>query len=308
MALLRFKPIPKQTVWGGNTCRDYYHYDWMPDGVGQAWAFADQGEQSNVCVSGEYEGKTLGELWREHSELFGDTNRQFPVIISLLCPVDDLSIQVHPDTEHAKPLGFESGKNEAWYFLEAAEGSELVWGHNATDEADLRNYIAEGRWADLIDHLPIEKDDFVYLPAGLLHACCKNVIAYEIQQATDVTYRFYDYDRVQADGSLRELHLEQAIDCLSYDKSLMVNQAKPWTEDLGNMKRTHLISNDSFTVEKIEVTGPCTLPGEEYKLVTVGRGSGTANGEDIAVGDQILLPKGEPLELDGNVTLLTTTA
>ena len=155
MALLRFKPIPKQTVWGGNTCRDYYHYDWMPDGVGQAWAFADQGEQSNVCVSGEYEGKTLGELWREHSELFGDTNRQFPVIISLLCPVDDLSIQVHPDTEHAKPLGFAAGKNEAWYFLEAAEGSELVYGHNATDEADLRNYIAEGRWADLIDHLPI---------------------------------------------------------------------------------------------------------------------------------------------------------
>ena len=281
MALLRFKPIPKKTVWGGTTVRDYWHYDWMPDGVGQAWAFADQGDESNVCVSGEFEGKTLGELWREHSELFGDTDRVFPVIVSLLGPEDDLSIQVHPDDEHAKPLGFPYGKNEAWYFLEAEPDAAIVFGHNATDEED---------------------------PSGLLHACCKGTVVYEIQQSTNVTYRFYDYDRVQADGSLRELHLEPAIETLHYDKSEMVNSAKPVMVELDGMTRTTLVSNDSFTIEKLEVTGPAEVPAGPYELVTVARGAGRANGEDITVGDQFLLPRGESLSLDGNVTLFMTTA
>lgn len=308
MALLRFKPIPKKTVWGGTAIRDYWHYDWMPDGVGMAWAFADQGEDTNICVSGEYEGKTIGELWREHSELFGDTDRVFPVIVSMLGPEDELSIQVHPDDEHAIPLGYPYGKNEAWYFLEADPDSAIVFGHNATDEADLRNYIKEGRWADLIDHLSVKRDDFVYIPAGLLHACTKGTIVYEVQQATDVTYRFYDYDRVQDDGTLRELHLEQAIATLHYDKSEMVNTAKPETVELPGMKRTMLISNDSFTIEKLVVTGPAELPAGPYELVTVARGAGKANGEDIAVGDHFLLPRGEALSLDGNVTLFMTTA
>lgn len=308
MALLRFKPIPKKTVWGGTTVRDYWHYDWMPDGVGQAWAFAVQGDESNVCVSGEYEGKTLGELWSEHPELFGDTDRIFPVIVSLLGPEDDLSIQVHPDTEHAVPLGFPYGKNECWYFLEAEPDAAIVFGHNATDEKDLRGYIDEGRWDDLIGHLPVKRDDFVYIPAGLLHACCKGTVVYEIQQSTNVTYRFYDYDRVQADGSLRELHLEPAIETLHYDKSEMVNSAKPTTVELPGMKRTTLVSNDSFTVEKLEVTGPAELEAGPYELVTVARGAGRANGEDITVGDQFLLPRGESLSLDGDVTLFMTTA
>ena len=308
MALLRFKPIPKQTVWGGTTVRDYWHYDWMPDGVGQAWAFADQGEDSNLCVSGEFEGKTLGELWREQSELFGDTDRLFPVIVSMLGPEDELSIQVHPDDEHAKVLGYPYGKNECWYFLEADPDVAIVFGHNASDEDELRGYIKEGRWDELIGHLPVKRDDFVYIPAGLLHACCKGSVVYEVQQSTNITYRFYDYDRVQADGSLRELHLEQAIETLHYDKSEMVNTAKPISHELPGMVRTVLVSNDSFTVEKLEVSGLAELAAGPYELVTVARGSGKANGEAIAVGDHFLLPLGESLSLDGEMTLFMTTA
>ena len=154
----------------------------------------------------------------------------------------------------------------------------------------------------------MKRDDFVYVPAGLLHACCKGTVVYEIQQSTNVTYRFYDYDRVQPDGSLRELHLEPAIETLHYDKSEMVNSAKPTTVELPGMKRTTLVSNDSFTVEKLEVTGPAELEAGPYELVTVARGAGRANGEDITVGDQFLLPRGESLSLDGDVTLFMTTA
>ena len=308
MALLHFKPIPKQTVWGGNTVKDYYGYDWMPDGVGMAWAFSGQPGDTNECLTAPYAGKTLRELWEGNPELFGDTNREFPVIVSMLGPVQDLSIQVHPDTPHAVAAGYPYGKNECWYFLEAEPGARIVFGHNATDEADLRGHIADGRWDELIDHLDVAKDDFVYIPAGLLHACGKNVLVYEVQQSTDVTYRFYDYDRVGADGKKRELHLGQAIETLSYDRSQMVNTARPVAEELPGMVRTHLIDNDSFTVEKLEVSGEASLPAGAYQLVTVARGAGVVNGEPVQVGAQFLLPRGDALEMSGEMTLMTTTA
>lgn len=308
MALLRFKPIPKQTVWGGNTVRDYYGYDWMPDNVGMAWAFADQGEDSNICTSGEYEGETLGTIWKQHEELFGDTNRPFPLIVSLLGPVADLSIQIHPDTAHAQLEGYPYGKNECWYFLDAAPGSKIVFGHNAVDENDLRNYVEEKRWNELISHLDVKKDDFIYIPAGLLHACCKNTLVYEVQQSTNVTYRFYDFDRIDANGKKRELHLEKAISCVNYDKAAMTNTAHPVAEELPGMRRTHLISNESFTVEKLEVSGPSTLSAGPYQLITVARGSGFANGEKVTVGDHFLLPQDEVLSLDGDMMLFATTA
>lgn len=308
MALLHFKPIPRQIIWGGDVIKNYYGYDWMPDNVGQAWAFAAQPTESNECLTDPYKGLTLKDLWEKHSELFGDTDRLFPVIVSLLGPVKDLSIQVHPDTENARKAGFLYGKNECWYFLEAEPDSKIVFGHNAKNEEDLRKYIAEGRWDDLIDHLDVSKDDFVYIPSGLLHACCKGVCAYEVQQSTDVTYRFYDYDRVDAQGNKRELHLEKAIETLSYDKSAMVNIAHPVAEEIPGGIVTHLISNESFTVTKVEVDGQAKLPAGTYQLVTVARGSGVANGENVQVGSQFLLPRGEALELSGKLTLMMTTA
>lgn len=308
MGLLHFKPLPKQTIWGGDVVKNYYGYDWMPDNVGQAWAFAAQPNESNECLTDPYRGQTLKDLWEGHPELFGDTDRLFPVIVSLLGPVKDLSIQVHPDDEHARKAGYPYGKNECWYFLEADPGASIVFGHKAKDEEDLRHYIEDGRWNDLIDHLSVSKDDFVYIPAGILHACCKGVCVYEVQQSTDVTYRFYDFDRVDAHGNKRELHLEKAIETLSYDKSAMVNTANPVPEQIPDGTLTHLISNKSFTVAKLEVDGHAQLPAGAYQLVTVVRGSGTANGESVAVGSQFLLPRNESLDVTGTVTMMMTTA
>ena len=308
--LIFTKPIFHEKIWGGRRLDTVFGYD-IPDGaIGECWAISAHPAGDCVVEGDPYAGSTLSQLWDEHHELFGNARGdRFPLLIKILDADGDLSIQVHPGDEYARVHENGSlGKCECWYVLDCEPGATIIVGQKAKDRAEFAQLVEEGRWGDLVNEVPIHKGDFFQIDAGTLHAIKAGTLILETQQSSDVTYRVYDYDRVQADGTKRELHLEQAIDCLSYDKSLMVNQAKPWTEDLGNMKRTHLISNDSFTVEKIEATGPCTLPGEEYKLVTVGRGSGTANGEDIAVGDQILLPKGEPLELDGNVTLLTTTA
>ena len=309
MPALFFRPLPFSTVWGGTSIKEYYGYDWMPDDTGQAWAFSAQ-ERSNECLTAPYAGRTLAELWAAEPRLFGgDTARPFPVICSMLCPCDDLSIQVHPDDAHAAELGLPFGKDECWYFLDARPGASIVFGHNATSEADLRARIAAGQWEGLLRHLRVRTDDFVYLRSGTLHACGGGVIAYEVQRSADITYRFWDYGRVQADGTQRELHLEQAIATLSYDPARNVNAYAARVVAEGPWQLTYLHEGPEFTLAKLQVTdGAYELGGATYQLVSVVRGAGAVDGRPVAVGDHVLAPAGERLEVAGDLTCLMTTA
>ena len=220
MSILFFDPIPRPAIWGHTLVRDYFGYKQFPEGIGQSWSFSAQKDASTICLTEPFKGMTLRELWKNHQELFGHPNEEFPVIISLVAPEDDLSIQVHPDSQAAKKYGYALGKNEAWYFIKSEDNASIVYGHNAKDEKDLYNYINNEKWDELIKHLSVHTGDFVYLPAGILHALKKGSIVYEIQQSTDVTFRFYDYHRKDKYGNERELHLTQAIDCLSYDQEI----------------------------------------------------------------------------------------
>lgn len=307
MSVLFFKPIPRPAIWGHTLVKDYFGYDDFPEGIGQSWSFSAQEGASTVCLSDPYKGQTLLDLWKEHQELFGHPGENFPVIISLVAPEDDLSIQVHPDTEYARKIGFPSGKNEAWYFIEAKEGANIVYGHNAKDKEELENYVKEDKWDDLIRHLDVHPDDFVYLPAGLLHALKKGSIVYEIQQATDITYRFYDYHRKDEQGNERELHLTQAIDCLSYDPEKMKNHVDPVITTMEHGKQTVFISNDSFTVTRLEIDGANEYVCDNYQLATVVKGTGTVDGIKITVGDNFLIPVSTKIQLDGQMTVMMTT-
>ena len=175
MGILFFKPIPRPALWGHTLVKDYFGYQDFPDGIGQSWSFSAQEKDSTVCLTEPYQGMTLRNLWIHHQELFGNQEGEFPVIISLVGPEDDLSLQVHPDAKHAQKVGFSSGKNEAWYFIEANDDANIVYGHHAKDEKELRKYIQEDRWDELIKHLDVHPGDFVYLPAGLLHALKKGM-------------------------------------------------------------------------------------------------------------------------------------
>lgn len=307
MNILFFKPIPRPAIWGHTLVKDYFCYEEFPEGIGQSWSFSTQENDSNICVSEPFVGKTLLELWNQHQELFGHPHEEFPVIISLVGPEDDLSIQVHPDKEHAQKVGYHAGKNEAWYFIEAKEDTNIVYGHNAKDQQDLQKYIDEERWEDLIRHLDVRAGDFVYLPAGLLHALRKGSIVYEIQQATDITYRFYDYHRKDEQGNERELHLKEAIDCLSYNLEDMKNNVQPIVHSYEHYTETVFISNDSFTVTKLEISGTCEYRHGNYQLATVVKGNGCVNGIDVRVGDNFLIPTGEKIKCDGQMTIMMTT-
>ena len=117
MSILFFDPIPRPAIWGHTLVRDYFGYKQFPEGIGQSWSFSAQKDASTICLTEPFKGMTLRELWKNHQELFGHPNEEFPVIISLVAPEDDLSIQVHPDSQAAKKYGYALGKNEAWNSL-----------------------------------------------------------------------------------------------------------------------------------------------------------------------------------------------
>ena len=130
MSIYFFEPIPRYTIWGGTACNAYFHCeDRFQDGVGQIWAFSGQDGAglSTICATEPYTGRTLKDLWESEPALFGgDTDGPFPLIISLVAPEDDLSLQVHPDDIQAKKVGYPMGKNEAWYFIRCRDGASIV--------------------------------------------------------------------------------------------------------------------------------------------------------------------------------------
>lgn len=308
MSIYFFDPIPRYTIWGGTSCNENFGYtDKFDYGVGQVWAFSAQDQDSTVCMTAPYEGMTLKEMWETHEEIFGNNEGIFPLLISLVGPEDHLSIQIHPDTEHAKKLGFPTGKNEAWYFINTRENGNITYGCNAGSEEEVRRMIAEDRWEEIPKYLPVYPGKFVYVPAGLMHAVRAGNVVYEIQQATDVTYRFYDYKRKDQNGNERKLNLEEAIDCMKFEPGLDKNDIHPVVEQKDNLEITTFIRNESFTVTRLVITGDSLYSTKPYQLASVVLGKGTADGTPVKVGDNFLISAGSEVALTGNMTILMTT-
>lgn len=168
----------------------------------------------NVVSAGEYKGLSLGELWGKYPGIFGGMKqRDFPLLTKILDANNDLSIQVHPNDENAnnKVTGMQ-GKTECWYIIHCEEDSEIVLGQYANTKEELINMIENKQWDRLLKRVKIKPGDFFYVPPGTIHSLGKGVLVLETQQSSDSTYRVYDYDRVDSNGNLRELHLDKAID------------------------------------------------------------------------------------------------
>ncbi len=305
--LIFLSPIPRDAIWGGRLLKEYFHYEGYGNQVGQSWSFSAQEGASNYILNEKYRGKTLADLWKRHPELFESGFKEFPFIISLVAPVDDLSIQVHPDKEYARKKGFPMGKNEAWYFIRTEEDSSIVYGHGAENETELRKYIDKEEWNSLICLKPVRTEDFVYIPAGTLHALKKGNIVYEVQQAADITYRFYDYGRTDQNGNRRILHLEDAIACISYEKPAGNEESRVIYENK-NCRLTRYHNDENFCITKIEINGFSKIIFEKYQLATVIRGNGIVEGMQVSIGKSFLIPAGYgEVSLDGDMDLILTS-
>ena len=229
------------------------------------------------------------------------------MIISLVAPEDDLSLQIHPNDRIAAALGYPSGKNEAWYFLRTEEGSSIVYGQSTRNEEEMRNMIRQDRWEELMCLMPVREGDFVYLPAGIVHALKKGNIVYEIQQATDITYRFYDYHRKDSAGRERPLQVEEAIACVDYGLDRSSAHPEAVTETLPGCEITTFIRNESFCVRRFEADGSAELHSDGYRLMTCVRGKGRADGIPFHIGESFLVPSNSTVRLEGAFTLMCTS-
>lgn len=310
--LMFFKIIPRHAIWGGTKITDYFGYP-APDKTGQIWAFSAQNDGTTICQNGEFKGMGLKDIWDSHPELFASKSADFPYIISLVAPVDNLSVQVHPTDKVARSLGYPHGKHEAWVLLDSEPNTSLVYG-SKLPIPDLVQHIKDRSFDGVFGTLPTTKGDFFFIPSGTIHGLGKGNIAYEIQQSTDLTFRIYDYDRREANGEPRELNVKEAVASLEDadpKQNTTTQFVRPTPNDLvknENVLVHEYISNDAFTITKIEVKGKATLHKTGYWLTTVSVGKGSINGTNIKFADNFIVPATtEEVQLEGNFTLMITS-
>ncbi|MBR2958971.1 MAG: class I mannose-6-phosphate isomerase [Bacteroidales bacterium] len=220
---LKFQPLYKNVIWGGNRLRDYgFNYDPLPN-CGELWALSSVEGHESVIANGFLADNTLNEAIEIYmGDLVGDKvfNRygtEFPLLIKIIDAAQDLSIQVHPDDELAQQRGMSRGKTEMWYVMLADPGSRLVSGFRRDTSADeYTAALAAGHLMDLLHSEQPQPGDVFFIPAGRVHALGKGLMVAEVQQTSDCTYRIYDYDRTDKDGKKRQLHTAEAMDAIDF--------------------------------------------------------------------------------------------
>jgi mannose-6-phosphate isomerase len=220
---LKFLPLYKNVIWGGNKLKDYgFDYAPLPN-CGELWALSSVEGRESVIANGFLAENTLNEAIEVYmGDLVGEKvyeqfGTEFPLLFKVIDAARDLSIQVHPDDELAQRRGMPCGKTEMWYVMEADKGARLISGFRRdTDPEEYRAALAAGRLEELLHSEEPEAGDVYFIPAGRVHALGKGLMVAEIQQTSDCTYRIYDYNRRDADGNLRQLHTEEAMDAIDF--------------------------------------------------------------------------------------------
>ena len=211
------KPSAKDYLWGGNRLNDEFTKEIELSPLAETWECSTHPDGSSFVANGEYEGKTLTEVLKEHPEFLGIHSKakgELPILIKFIDAKNDLSVQVHPTDEYANEYeNGQLGKTEMWYVLDASKDASLVYGlSHTTDKNVIKQAIENGTVEKYLQKVPVKKDDVFFIDAGTIHAIGAGALIAEIQENSNLTYRMYDYNRVGKDGKKRELHIEKALD------------------------------------------------------------------------------------------------
>ncbi len=305
--LIFLEPVFKEMIWGGSELRDKFGYSIPSDSTGECWAISAHPNGDCKVLTEEYKGKTLSELWKEYPELFGNSGSdRFPLLIKILDAKDDLSVQVHPDDAYAKVNENGSlGKTECWYILDCKENATIIIGHNAKDKEELADMINGERWSEFIREVPIKKGDFFQINPGCLHAIKGGTLILETQQNSDITYRVYDYGRLQ-NGKMRELHVKQSIDVITAPFVPALNDTETFQKDGADI--TKLIECSYYTVEKLDIKDSAVINNPySFMNVSIIDGEGEADGIKIKKGTHFIIPNGyEKVELMGALSVIVS--
>lgn len=308
------QPVFQERIWGGQKLSTEFNYQIPSEKTGEAWVISAHPHGPSVITNGPLVGKTLADAWKNHKGLFNkkaDDQGEFPLLVKILDAADDLSVQVHPNDQFAREVeGVPYGKTECWYVLSAEEGAELVLGHYAKTNDELVEMIDQGEWDKLLRRVKVKAGDFVYVPSGTIHAIGKGIIILEIQQSSDITYRVYDYDRVDDTGNKRELHLERSKQVTTAPhQDAAVEQTEKVT---GGLIEKKLVEEQYFTVYHWELNGHADCKMEQSFLqvsVVEGKAALTIDKTsfDIEKGTHFILPHGlGQFKIEGKAELIVS--
>ena len=320
MEILKFEPLLKQTIWGGNKIVAFKHLDCQLELVGESWEISGVPGSETVVSAGPWKGHRLNEVVRELKEqLVGRENYErygdeFPLLIKFIDANHDLSIQVHPDEETAHRQGHEHGKTEMWYVVNPTPGAALYCGlkQQITPE-QYKAMVADDTITDALARYEVSEGDVFFIPAGRIHAIGAGCFVAEIQQTSDVTYRIYDYKRKDKDGNYRELHTKEAAESIDYAVQADYRTHYEPQHDVPQQ----VVSCPYFTTAVYDLTEPMTLDYSDLDsfVILIGlRGEGrllTADGIAVSLraGETVLIPAtATEIKVEGTIKFLETFA
>jgi mannose-6-phosphate isomerase len=301
-SIFKITPLPQQRLWG--TPRLSAQFEPKPQGDPYGEIFLCSAMTEADC---QIDGMTMTQFYQKHQQTyFGIKNTLFPLRVNLIDTASALSIQVHPDERFTSALGYPHGVHEFWLILNSEKDSSIELGHKAPDQSTLKTAIDHGTFSAFLINKPVKRNEFFYLPPGTLHAIGKGLTVYELTANLDITYRVYDYDRIQAStGKKRQLHIQQALEVITFPQSAQSG----FIPDQAQAQITILFDqSEVFTLIEWNTNGSTQLPIDSFYVVTVIEGQGTIESIPVNPYDTFLIPKNRSvLHIEGTMRMLAAT-
>lgn len=303
--LYKILPVFNYRIWGGNELADMYGYQSDLDNIGECYNVIAMKGHLDCPVEGT--DLTLSQFYRRNKDLFNCDTDDMPVRIAMANPIKPMSIQLHPSDEYAMQHEGKKGKPDGVYFIKG-EGT-MVLGHNALNKQEFISMVEHGQWDELVRTIPVKAGDFVDVPYGTLHAFGGGFVIIEFTQNADLTYRLYDYDRIDPVlNGPRALHRKQVFDNVLIPN----NQTKPVSlVTTHGYNLSHTLFHDEpgvYSAGLYQVEGKSQLERSEFYFLTCIAGSGTLNQTKIKAGETIFVPSDfGALSVDGIMELAYVT-
>jgi mannose-6-phosphate isomerase len=296
---LKFQPILKDKIWGGQKLQQLLHKSTSSTKAGESWEISDVEGDTSIVANGPLKGTSLKTLMDTYtSDLMGAKNfrqfgNKFPLLIKFIDAKQDLSVQLHPNDELAKARHNSFGKTEMWYVVQADPASNLIVGFNQEMTPELYvKHLEDKTLQSILNFDAVKAGDTYFIEVGRIHAIGAGVLLAEIQQTSDITYRVYDWDRVDADGNERELHNDIALEAFDFD---MPDNFRVQYAPKSNVS-TELVSCPYFTTNVLEVTETISKQNTQDSFVIYMCVEGKANlvvdgiVTEFSMGETVLIP------------------
>lgn len=315
------KPAGKDYLWGGHRLKDDFSKEIDMEPLAETWECSTHPDGPSIVASGAHKGMLLTEVLKEYPEYMGThpkTDGGLPILIKFIDAKQDLSVQVHPDDEYARKYEHGSlGKTEMWYVLDATKDAKLVYGfyHDISKEK-LKKSLEEGTVERYLQKVKVKKDDLFYIEAGTVHAIGAGILIAEIQECSNITYRMYDYNRMDKDGKPRTLHIERALEVANRigtqtprQPMRVLRYQKGCASELLCRCKYFQVERQLINTEKCREMADFQTDGNSFQVLLCVDGCGTLFGEGEMIhffkGDCIFVPADSmPLKLHGRAQML----